>query len=318
MLIKSSSTLHKTKWRIFPLLSALFALILSIPPVFADNLVVLSRSSDSYQKVADSIQVNISSHTKVVTLQDLEDNNFNTEGFEHIVAVGSRAADRLYNRITASQKLYASFLPRLTYQALLARKKDHTRIQNGTITAVFLDQPYTRQLRLARIIAPNANTVATALGPNSKNDLPLLEAAAQQQQFELSSTVLQESDNPIHKLQPLIRNADLFLSLPDKSVFNRTTAKWILYISFRQRIPLIGFSQKYVEAGALTAVYSTPEQIGKQTAEIIQQAITSTSLPEAQYPKYFSVITNQKAANSLNIKLPSEDALTQQLMEMER
>lgn len=318
MLIKSSTTLHKTKWRIIPLLSALFALILSIPPVFADNLVVLSRSSDSYQKVADSIQANTSSHTKVVTLQDLEDNNFNTEDFQHIVAVGSRAADRLYNRIKPSQKLYASFLPRLTYQALLARKKDQTRIQNGAITAVYLDQPYTRQLRLARLVAPNAKTVATALGPNSKNDLPLLETAAQQEQLQLSSTVLQESDNPIHKLQPLIRNADLFLSLPDKSVFNRTTAKWILYISFRQRIPLIGFSQKYVEAGALTAVYSTPEQIGKQTAEIIQQAISGSRLPEAQYPKYFSVVTNKKAANSLNIKIPSEDALTQQLMELER
>jgi len=318
VLIKSSTTLYTTKWRIFPLLSVLFALILSITPVFADSLIVLSRHSDSYQKVADSIQANISSHTKVVTLQDLEDKNFNTEGFEHIVAVGSRAADRLYNRIKPSQKLYASFLPRLTYQALIARKKDQTRTQIGTITAVYLDQPYTRQLRLAKLIAPDARTIATALGPNSKNDLSLLEAAAKQQNLELSSTVLQESDNPIHKLQPLIRNADLFLSLPDKSVFNRTTAKWILYISFRQRIPLIGFSQKYVEAGALTAVYSTPEQIGKQTAEIIQQAITGSRLPEAQHPKYFSVITNKKAANSLNIKVPSEDALIQQLMELER
>ncbi|WP_415905042.1 ABC transporter substrate-binding protein [Neptuniibacter sp. QD48_55] len=318
MLIKSSTTLHKTKWRIIPLLSALFALILPTSTVFADNLVVLSRQSDSYQKVADSIQANISSLTKVVTLQDLQDNNFNTDGFEHIVAVGSRAADRLYNRITPSQKLYASFLPRLTYQALLARKKDQTRIENGTITAIYLDQPYARQLRLARLIAPDAKTVATALGPNSKNDLPLLEAAAQKQQLKLSSTVLQESDNPIHKLQPLIRNADLFLSLPDKSVFNRTTAKWILYISFRQRIPLIGFSQKYVEAGALTAVYSTPEQIGKHTAEIIQNAISSSRLPNAQYPKYFSVVTNKKAANSLNIKIPSDEALTQQLMELER
>lgn len=317
MLIKSSTTQHKIKWRFIPLLSALLALILSTPSVVADSLIVLSRQSDSYQQVADSIKANLPSQIEVITLQELEDANFNSEGFEHIVAVGSRAADRLYSRISPSQKLYASFLPRLTYQALLNRKKDQTRIQNGTITAVYLDQPYGRQLRLARLIAPDAKTVATALGPNSKNDLPLLEAAATQQQLQLSSTVLQESDNPIHKLQPLIRNADLFLSLPDKSVFNRTTAKWILYISFRQRIPLIGFSQKYVEAGALTAVFSTPGQIGRQTAEIIQKVKAGHPLPTPQHPKYFSVITNKKAANSLNIKMPSEDALTQQLMEQE-
>ncbi|WP_415886832.1 ABC transporter substrate-binding protein [Neptuniibacter sp. QD37_6] len=318
MLIKSSVTLNKIKWRFIPLLSALFALFLSTSPVYAESLIVLSRQSGTYQKVAYSIQANLSSNTKIVTLQKLEHNNFNTTGFEHIIAIGSRAADRLYNRISPSQKLYASFLPRQTYQALLVSKKDQARIKNGTITAVYLDQPYARQLRLARLISPNANTIATALGPNSKHDLPLLETAAQQQQLQLNSTILKESDNPIHKLQPLIRNADLFLSLPDKSVFNRTTAKWILYISFRQRIPLIGFSQKYVEAGALAAVFSSPEQIGQQTAEIVQQAILGSRLPEAQHPRYFTVITNEKAARSLNIKIPTEDALTQQLMEQER
>lgn len=286
--------------------------------LYADNLIVLSKQLPSYQSVATALASNIDTPSKIITLDELKLNNYDTSGFQQVVALGSKAGDNLFNKIPKDKNLFISFLPRQTYQSLLKKYKNHTRITKGKVTAIYLDQPYARQLALARLISPSAQSIATALGPYSENDLPLLKKAAETHRLDLKFVTLKETDNPIHKLQPLIRGADLFLSLPDKSVFNRTTAKWILYISFRQRIPLIGFSKKYVEAGALAAVYSTPTDIGHQTAKIIMQHGEKKQLPEPSYSSHFSVATNETAANSLRIKIPSEADLTHKLMELEK
>lgn len=285
--------------------------------VKADTLIVLSSDLSAYREVASSLSSHIETPTKTVLLAEFISESSNSS-FQAVVAVGSKAAASLFTTLPENQKLYATFLPRQTYQALLEKHKDHPRIKLSNISAVYLDQPYTRQLSLARLIVPEATNIATALGPNSQKDLGLLTAAAKQFNFTLLHETLSESDSPIQKLQPLIRNANAFLTLPDKSVFNRTTAKWILYISFRQKIPLIGFSKKYVDAGALAAVFSTPQQIGQQTAELIEQTVHKKTLPKSEHPRYFSVATNSKAANALRINLPSSDSLTQQLQELEQ
>lgn len=299
------------------LVGLLFFCVLFTPLASADQLIVLSRQLDSYLQVAKAISEELEHPTRVVTLEELAQNQYDTSGYLHVVAIGSKAADSLFENIPADQPLYVSFIPRQTYRSLLVKYANHARIKKKKVTAIYLDQPYERQFGLARLIAPHAKTIATALGPNSQNDLELLEKAARSKKLNLIYEKLQETDNPIHKLQPLIRESDIFLSLPDRSVFNRTTAKWVLYISFRQRIPLIGFSKKYVDAGALAAVHSTPEQIGRQTGETIQASIDKQRLPMPEYPKYFSVATNENAAQSLRIQIPSERELIRLLQESE-
>ena len=313
MLNKSLQEQEKNKQWVTPLLSFLFAFILSIFPAYADNLIVISREADSYNQVANSINQALNTNYKIITLKELDENSYNIKSYQQIIAVGSRAADQLVSLAPADTPLYVSFIPRQTYSQLLLKYADHQRIKTKKITAIYLDQPYYRQLALAKLITPTAKSIATALGPHSSNDRKLLQKAAKRQGLELKSVTLAETDNPIHKLQPLIKSADIFLSLPDKSVFNRTTAKWILYISFRQRIPLIAFSKKYVEAGALAAVYSTPEDVGKQTAEALKYYAMRSRLPDPTYSEFFDVSTNKAAANSLRIAIPPEEKLVEQL-----
>ncbi len=280
---------------------------------YADQLIVISKNLNSYQQVAQSIAENLQAPSRIITLAEFKQKKLDFTGFQHFVTVGSKAADLLFTAIPAKKPLYVSFIPRQTFNTLLKKHAGHKRIKLRKVTAIYIDQPYKRKMALAHLIIPHAKTIATALGPTSQNDLKLLEDAASKEGFKLNYEMLQEADNPIHKLQPLIKNSDIFLALPDRSVFNRTTAKWILYISFRQRIPLIGFSKKYVDAGAIAAVYSTPEQVGKHTAEVIKSTKKSDRLPPPKYPKYFSVTTNTAAAHSLRMSIPSEKVLAEKL-----
>lgn len=295
-------------------------LILSIvaPTSYADNLIVLSRQLDIYQQVAQKIDSDLESPSQTIDLSQLSGKLFKLSNYDNIIAVGSKAGDVLFSLAPAEKNLYITFLPKQTYQALLTKYKGHTRIRKKTVTAVYLDQPINRQLRLAKLLIKDATAFATALGPTSKTILPDIQKAAKSESLNLNHILLTESDNPIHKLQSLVKGSGFFLALADKSVFNRSTAKWILYISFRQRIPLIAFSKKYVDAGALAAVFSSPKQIGRHTAETIRNTKNGIKNINGQYPRYFSIALNPTAAKSLRIKAPSVEQLEVQLRELEQ
>lgn len=289
---------------------------------FARPLVILSDTTSSYQKVLQGIRDHneepvdhLSVDLLLNTPEKLQHNDY-----DYYVAVGSRATDTLLRLLPANAPpVLSTFIPRRSYQGLIRTYSTRPTVTSGKISVIYLDQPYSRQLRLARLIRPDANTIGAAFSSQSARDLPLLEAALNSTGLTLTHRVLDEDKNPIKQLQPIVESSDIFLTLPDKAVFNRTTAKWILYISFRLRVPLLGFSRKYVEAGAVAGVYSTAIQIGRYTGEMMAKLNPQHPvLPAPSYPRYFSVATNPSAAKKLRMSIPAKAILEQKLKETEQ
>jgi len=279
----------------------------------ARPLILLSETSELYQHVSEEI--------KRAYQQPLDEYSTETfpaqsqQGMDLSVAVGAKACELLLQRSSDSSDLVCTFIPRASFDALIALYgSDNTRVPRR-ITAVYLDQPLPRQLHLARLLKPQAKSVGTMFGPFSADSQPLfLQAAAAEQLIPVSIT-LKASDNPVEQLKPLIQQSDVFLALPDRALFNRATAKWLLYITLQQQIPVIGFSRTYVEAGALAAVYSTPRQIGRQTGELLHTLTPSRPLPAPAYPKYFNVSSNPVVARSLHLPVPDDSVLLRALTE---
>jgi ABC-type uncharacterized transport system substrate-binding protein len=97
--------------------------------------------------------------------------------------------------------------------------------------------------------------------------------------------------------------------LPDNTIYNGNSIRNILLSTYRSGIPFIGLSQSYVTAGALGAVFSTPEQMSDQVAGAVRGFARSKVLPEPQYPRDFSISLNTEIARSLGIKLQSAEAI---------
>lgn len=306
----------------YALLFALTLLITVAPEASARPLVILSDSTTSYQKVLNTLYEVSGIAVDNITADTLETspNRLQQEPYDYYISVGSRATDTLLKHLPQdTPAVLATFIPRRSYQSLLRAYADHPVVRHKRISAIYLDQPYDRQLRLARLISPRADVIGAAFSDLSARDLPLLEETLNETGLTLEYRVLDEDKNPIKQLQPLLEKSDIFLTLPDKAVFNRTTAKWILYISFRLRVPLLGFSRKYVEAGAVAGIYSSAEQIGRQTGEVMTRLnLQKLVLPSAQYPMYFSVATNPSAAKRLRIRIPAKAVLEQSLKEAEQ
>jgi ABC-type uncharacterized transport system substrate-binding protein len=83
--------------------------------------------------------------------------------------------------------------------------------------------------------------------------------------------------------------------------------------TYRQRVPVVGFSQGLSKAGAVASAYSSPAQIGRQGARMAARWLDSGELPPPQAAAEFSIDFNRHVARSLGITLPDEDEIRRRL-----
>lgn len=275
-------------------------------------LVVLSDFSPSYNQVLTAIQQYTKVRPRVATLDQIKVSDSQTE---IILAVGSRACERMLSLYYPNTHLICTFLPSATFQRL--KSKLLPRNSHAAVSAIFIDQPLSRQVRLARLIAPDARVLGSALGENNLDLRHELRRSARSEDFTLSLVELAQKDNPVERLTPVIEHSDLFLVIPDSSVFNRAVSKWLLYLSLRHKVPVIGFSASYTNAGATASVHSSPEQIGRQSAEWVNRLLQGQAIPSVSYPYYFDISVNPIAARTLDIGPLSPETLKMELTRLE-
>ncbi len=284
----------------------------------ADTLLLLSSDNPAYQSVASTIIRQGPTIPLDISYPDsfgapLENN---LRAYPLVIAVGSKATEFAMRFAMQDSIIVSTFIPSQRFKQLSAKYTSQLQQRQISTTAIFLDQPLERQLRLARLIKPGLKNLGFSLGPDSNYILPELKQAALKEGFTLNYRTLTLEDNPIQRIQPIMTSSDLFLVIPDQSTLNKTTAKWLLYMSLRNHVPLLAFTENYVKAGAIAACITTPEDIGRFTAEQLHLILGGT-LPEPSFSPYFTVITNPRVARQIGLPIKTAEQLQQQIVEEE-
>jgi ABC-type uncharacterized transport system substrate-binding protein len=321
------------RWKFFFLVSTL---VLPCFPVFAEGnpriLLLLSNNDAAYELAANSFRDNliksagraISFDIKKIYLP-LEDGLtlpvLFQERVDLIITVGTGAAWTA--RFMADKTPVLNIMTtKDAFDAVWERRKDGA----GKISAVYLEQPMERQLEFIQLALPRYKNCGVLLGSRAARHIKDLNAAATKTKIDLKTVAISATNKPIDSIRGITENNDVILVLPDTEALTPNVAKWLLYMAYQREIPVIGFSKALVDAGALGAVHSTPEQIGRQAAEVVLRvAIASLNrtdqawrLPMPQYPKYFEVSLNDSVARSLKLNLQSDRHLTQSLLNLEQ
>jgi ABC-type uncharacterized transport system substrate-binding protein len=209
-------------------------------------------------------------------------------------------------------------IPRVSFDAIYTKYAASKNRQQFQFSSIFIDQPFERRFALARVLLPEASAIAVLLGPDTRGYRNSLQAAAQKSGFRLNINVIENEAQLVPALESILKNSQLFMAILDPLVFNRANAQTALLTSYRYRVPIFGISPAYINAGALVAVYSTPEQIGKQlAAQIIESANNPSSRQSMfQYPDAYSIKTNKRVAESLGINLMEDWELERQLLKL--
>jgi putative ABC transport system substrate-binding protein len=230
------------------------------------------------------------------------------------IAVGAAALQVALDG-EARAPILATLLPLATYEQILEQSG---RRSGHPVSAVYLDQPLSRQFALIRLALPDARRVGVVLGPQSSGLSAALSKAADEHGLRLLTSRANTADGLFAALQKLMGDIDVLLAAPDPVIYNSTTIQSILLTTYRAQIPLIGFSPAYAKAGALLALYSSPAQLGAQTGEIARGVLAGRPLPQAQPPRDFAVSGNAHVARSLGLHLEDDAQLTDRLRQSER
>lgn len=276
--------------------------------------VVMSEDTAVYRTVAETIQSRLEG-AAVVDIVDIPAlRNPKRKDLRFLVAIGSQAA-RAAAASSIEAPLLVTLLPRSAFDRLAAERR--RAADHRPLSALYLDQPIGRQFDLIRLAMPNARRVGVLLGPESDDLYPALQAAALEKQMHLVAQRVGSDSEIAPALQKLLPEIDALLALPDPSVFNASTIQLILLATYRQQLPLFGFSATYVRAGAIASLHATPEQIGNQAADMLRTGLARSQLPPPRYSGQYTLATNPHVAHSLGIPLEGEPALMQRLQQQE-
>ena len=285
------------------LLSSAIALLTAVAQAETLNIrLVLSDDSPPYQQFSAALNKALAASKADVTV--IESQNGNGNNAELVIAVGMKATELAIAKFDAP--VLGVMIPRMAYEALLERRLSPQ--PSKAISAIYFDQPWDRQLNFIRAALPKRNIVGLLYSPDTHITLPRLP-----QGMSLNAQSARPAENLFVTLESVLNNSDVLLVVPDSEIYSSNNVRNILLTSYRYKVPLIGVSQAYVNAGALGAIFSTPEQIAGQTGEVVVSFARNRRLPEPQYPVSFSIALNQQVARSLGIVLDSPEAIRERM-----
>ena len=273
--------------------------------VFAEPLpvtFVVVKDQGVYSKiivVADRLlqRDGVAVKTKVVEIDSSSNTVHEVEG--RLVTIGTQAAAYAYERYSGKTMINA-LLTRSGFTQLAQQSFgsiDSAR-RHG-IVPLLLDQPLSRFFTLGAILVPSAKTVGILVGPANKHRLESIRNQAATFGFDIKIAVLDPDNNPMQVIEPVIAACDFFVVLPDRRQINQLAAKWVLPLSSRYRKPVIAYSQKYAEAGALASIFSSPEDVA---LSIVNRLNDEAAVTDSRVVP-FSISLNSSVARSLGIKI---------------
>jgi ABC-type uncharacterized transport system substrate-binding protein len=267
---------------------------------------VLSDSTAPYQQFSTALNKALSatSTANKATLPILELHTGGDKKTNLAIAVGIKATEIALADFDVP--VLSVMVPKAGYEALL--EKHLLRKKSKTISAIYLDQPWNRQMSFIQAALPKHGIIGILYSPNTHIVLPRLP-----QGMSLNAKSVRSGETLFAALENILESSDVLLVTPDSEIYSSSNLRNILLTSYRKKVPLIGISQAYVNAGALCAIFSTPEQIAWQAAEAIISFAQNRQLPEPQYPASFSIGINQQVANSLEIEIAPPEIIRQSM-----
>lgn len=273
---------------------ALIAVSLSACP--ADSAEVLIIGDAKLKPVSEliaGIEEALSYTSTVKAPADVKDNLesvYYREGAKAVVALGQDAVNAALSLPESIPVIYGLIInPPET-----ARKN---------ITGVYMATPVSEYISFINKYFPGIKQVGIICEPKTKAYLC--------SSAEPANVTFYHATNPyefITAVSELRNNVDALLLLPEKNLLSQTAIEKAYLYSFRDKIPVIGISEKYVKTGSLFSLGFDPAEMEKQLGNLIMKVLsrgTAAGVPQSP-PEKFTLYLNKKTAEATGIRVPPE------------
>ncbi|MDZ7637230.1 MAG: ABC transporter substrate binding protein [Bryobacterales bacterium] len=170
-------------------------------------------------------------------------------------------------------------------------------------TTVTIDVP--ADLLLAKVAQyfPSLRRVGLIRGP-MQNDayIRAFEQAAKRRGMTLEVVLCEHPRDLVEAFLKLRARADLVWCPPNPQLYNSATLKPLLVASFTNRLPILGYSEQFVQAGALFGGSPDYFEVGRQTAAVAARVLRNEAVPVREDARVFRFSYNQRVARMLGVK----------------
>ena len=297
-------------------LIGLLLLLLALPLLArAQVTLVLSDASPAYQEIAAGFEGAFADKApvQVLTLGSLSSAALQqlTAAPGLVVPVGINAVQAVAEQHAGNASVLAMLVPRAAFAGLAWPRGLQ---QQRKISAVYLDQPVPRLFATVEAALPAAKRVGVVLSQEHQGVVAELREQAARRGLSLNLEVVRSGDDVAAALRQILPGSDVLLLLPDTVVVNAASVQNVLLTTYRYRVPVVGFSQGLVRAGAAVAVYTSLAQMGRTGGMLARQwNPASGALPPPQHPEAYALATNVQVARSLLLGLPEEGEMLRRI-----
>ena len=262
----------------------------------ADNVYfVTSSNSDSNQNAARLIteylvKLDPKVHIQTSSLSEFKKEKINNDDL--IITIGSAAAKAINASNLANPVLFS-----FTTQSSLPKTA-------GNWAGLITEQPLSRLIQTTPPLVENSFKKQLLL-PVSPSNKSIINSAERFEKNGLKLIEIPDNEKPAKKVDSQLFKSGALIAVKDKHIWSGENARWMLYQAYRNNVPVIGYSKKFLKAGALVAVYSTLEQIAANTAKQIADWNRHKELKRRGVIfSNYNIEYNKKIARTLKINVP--------------
>ena len=268
--------------------------IFSIYPSASHSADVIILGNSKLKPVADvinGIQRTIRADITVISNEDEYksiESIVRKENASAVIALGTDAAG------------YALSLPEsipVVYGLLI----DPLETDRKNITGVYMSTPISEYIFYIKKNFPDIKKIG------------IICPQAQKKQLEHHGTTLEiefrVANNPyefIDRLSSLSGNIDAFVLLPERDLITTKVLEKLYLFSFKEKIPVIGISEKYVKIGSLFSLGFDTTEMGMQIGEMANMVLSKGSasgIPQS-HPDRLDLYINSSTSEAMRVNMP--------------
>jgi putative ABC transport system substrate-binding protein len=280
-------------------------ILLSAPCDAAQKVLVLqSMRVTPYDEALRGVRSVVSGTFKRVVISEMDGvdvaRTVRDERPDVILAIGTEALARV-RRVKDTPIVY-----------LMVLDPQNALTSGENLTGVSMNVPPERQLAALQSLMPRLKRIGIPYNPSRSGVLARkAQSAARSLGIEPVSRELRSARDVIPVAEGMKGEVDAIWMLPDTTLATPESIEFLLLFSLANRIPILAFSDKYVQMGAIMALDIDPYDLGRQAGDLVRRILSGTPLEQVQRvePRSMVMTVNAKVARKLGLTL-SEEALS--------
>ena len=169
--------------------------------------------------------------------------------------------------------------------------------------------PVNMYLKAIKSVFPEVEKIGVIYNPSdAEKVIERADFFAQTNEIELMWVSVLSPKNLPDALEGLVREVDLLWIIPNNIAIGEQSMRYILSVTFKKRIPVMGYAIHIVKKGALMGLSCDYEDIGRQGGELFWQVLNGAkpaTLP-VSLPRKALLSVNARVAERMEIDIPTQ------------